>query len=67
MDAYPYNTQVRLVGGETGFTSSGFVEMYKNNRWGPVCNMNAADADSACRQLGYTNASSCGDSKEVSL
>ena len=67
MDAHPYDTQVRLEGGETGFTSSGFVEMYKNNRWGPVCNMNAADADSACRQLGYTNARSFGDSKEVFL
>ena len=54
------DTQVWLEGGETGFTSSGFVEMYINNRWGLVvlCNMNAADDDSACRQLRYINTSS---------
>lgn len=35
--------------------SSGFLQVYVNGEFGSVCNMNKADADSACRQLGYTN------------
>jgi len=62
VDDNPYSTQVRLVKGRTSFTSSGFVEIYRIGGWGPVCNMAAADADSACRQLGYTNAASFNDS-----
>lgn len=55
-----YDTQVRLVQGGTGFTSSGFVEIYVQDSWEPVCNMGSSDADTACRQLGYTNALSFG-------
>lgn len=51
---FPYDTEVRLVDGTTGFKSSGFVETYIHGSWGPVCHMDPADADSACRQLGYT-------------
>lgn len=57
----PYDTQVRLIQGGTNFTSSGFVEVYMNNRWGPVCNMDKEAADTACRQLGYTEASTYND------
>ena len=59
-DGEGYDTQVRLVQGNTGFSSSGFVEVYLHDSYGPVCNMGAHDADSACRQLGYTNAVSFG-------
>lgn len=52
----PYNNQVRLVQGGTGYASSGFVEVYLNGSWRSVCNMGPYDADSACRQLGYTSA-----------
>ena len=61
VDEYPYDTQVRLVNGGTNYTSSGYVEIYLNYQWGGVCNMNAADADSVCRQLGYSYASFYGD------
>ncbi len=56
----PYNGAVRLVEGNTGFNSSGFVEVYLHNEWGTVCGMRNYDADSACRQLGYTEASNYG-------
>ena len=55
-----YDTEVRLVQGATGFSSSGFVEIYLHDTWSPVCNMGARDADSACRQLGYTNTAAFG-------
>ena len=61
IDYYPYDTQVQLVQGDTEYTSSGYVEVYLNDRWGPVCNMQSSDADSACMQLGYSGASSCAD------
>jgi hypothetical protein len=49
---------VRLVDGGTGFTSSGTVEVYLNNEWGTICADEIAvnEADTICRQLGYTNA-----------
>lgn len=49
----PYDTEVRLVQNSTGYSSSGFVEVYLHGSWGPVCNMGFEDALSACRQLGY--------------
>ncbi len=58
----PYNTQLRLVQGGTGFSSSGFVEIYLCGSWGSVCNMKINDASTACRQLGYTDAYSAGGS-----
>ncbi len=44
-EATPYNS-----------ISSGLAQVYLNGEWGPVCNMRKPDADSLCRQLGYTNA-----------
>ena len=49
-----YDADIQLVQGQ--FPSSGYLEVSINNNWGPVCNMEKYDADSACRQLGYTNA-----------
>lgn len=54
--ANPYNGQVRLIDG--GIQSSGWLEIYLHKEWGTVCatEFNDAAADSACRQLGYTEA-----------
>ena len=53
----PYDTQVRLRGG--AYPSSGTLEVYLNNQWGTVCyfdlEFTTYAADTACRQLGYTN------------
>ena len=49
-----YENEVRLIG-DKGYASTGFLEVYAHGSWGPVCNLGKADADSACRQLGYTN------------
>ena len=57
-----YDTQVRLVHNGSSYASSGFVEVYLNGSWGPVCNLGRYDADTACRQLGYTNAVGHGSS-----
>ncbi len=42
------------------YPSHGVVEVYVNDRWGTVCaeNMTINNAASACRQMGYTGASS---------
>ncbi len=56
-----YNTQVRLVNPVMQETSSGYVEVFVNNDWGTVCNMGLNDASTACRQLGYTGATSAQD------
>ena len=52
----PYDSQVQLAGGAA--PSSGLLMVYANNKWGTVCHkgFTSATADSACRQLGYTNA-----------
>ncbi|MCG8621995.1 MAG: scavenger receptor cysteine-rich domain-containing protein [Proteobacteria bacterium] len=58
-----YNTAVRLSNA-TEYTSSGVLEIYLNKVWGNVCVLPGSHsagfdqhaADSACRQLGYTNA-----------
>ena len=55
----PYDGQVRLVGGDDGVKSDGRLEIYLNNIWRAVCSegfTETAEADSVCRQLGYTNA-----------
>ncbi len=51
-----YESQVRLVSGD--YPSSGTLEIYYNRIWGNVCNskLDQNAADSACRQMGYTNA-----------
>ena len=60
---HPYDTQVRLntTGSATNDThsiSSGILEIFVKDKWGNVCanEFTQASADSACRQMGYTNA-----------
>jgi len=58
----PYALQVRLVGGS--YPSQGRVEVYCNGQWGTICNTSgfeSAEADTVCRQLGYTGARSYND------
>lgn len=52
-----YNGAVR-TSNITKYTSSGVLEIYLNKAWGNVCGsaFNQLAADSACRQMGYTNA-----------
>ena len=52
----PYDSEVRLIDGGTGFTSSGVAEVYLNGQWGTICSdaMSSASADTICRQMGYT-------------
>lgn len=52
----PYHSQVQI--NFTTYPSEGTLEIYLNNQWGNICysNFNQKTADSACRQLGYTNA-----------
>ena len=60
----PYDTMVDIINDEaTPATSisSGLASIYVNEDWGSVCNMKKADADSFCRQLGFTNAVSVDD------
>jgi hypothetical protein len=56
----PYNGQVIL--NTTVYYSYGNLTLYYNNKWLSVCcdgaYFNKSTADSACRQLGYTGASS---------
>ena len=65
-----YDTEVRLVEGETGFPSSGIVEVYLNKEWGTVCYDSFQDqhvADTVCRQMGYTSASSFSSVADITL
>ena len=50
----PYNGMVRLTNGE--FTNEGLVEVYCNGQWGTVCGFSSNDADTVCKQLGYSEA-----------
>ena len=54
----PYNGQIYLYNDTTYLDSSGILYMYYDNELLPVCarSFNQHAADSACRQLGYTNA-----------
>ena len=54
----PYSGQIYLDNDINYFNSSGILYLYYNNEWLPVCarSFNQYAADSACRQLGYTNA-----------
>ena len=55
----PFELRVRLVGGR--YPSQGRVEVYCNGQWGTICSTSrfgATEAETVCRQLGYTDASS---------
>lgn len=56
----PYDTAVKLVNSETGYPSSGTVEVYLNKQWGTICDdddeVDINEARTICRQLGYTSA-----------
>ena len=55
---HPYQTEVRLAP-STSPPSSGVLEIYISDKWGNVCDeFDKGAADSACRQMGYTGASS---------
>ena len=53
-----YTGQIRLVGGE--YPSEGRLEIYFHDQWGSISSSKytnyKVEADSACRQLGYTGA-----------
>lgn len=54
---HAYESQVRL--NSTFSPSSGTLEIFIEKKWGNICSNNFTwlSADSACRQMGYTNAS----------
>lgn len=57
---HPYETQVRLMPlTHPAYYSTGVLEIYNSGLWGNVCFMSGSfdesAADSACRQMGYTN------------
>ncbi len=58
---YAFAGKVRLAG-KTEYTGTGRVEVYCNGEWGLVCNtgFNSNDANTVCRQLGYTVANDHG-------
>ena len=57
-DILLYKLKVRLVGGR--YPSQGRVEVYCNGQWGTICStqfqFGTAEANTVCRQLGYTAA-----------
>ncbi len=65
-DRSPYDTQVRLI--SDTFPSTGTLEIYINKQWGNACHaqFDQGAADSACRQLGYTNAKTLSSTKTSS-
>ena len=52
----PYDGQIRLQ--DAQLTNQGLVEVYCNGQWGTVCDdgFGLTDANTVCRQLGYTGA-----------
>lgn len=52
----PYSGSLRVVGGP--FSSVGTLELYLKGKWQNICynKFTSGAADSACRQLGYTAA-----------
>ena len=54
----PYSGQIYLYNKTSYLNSSGILYLYYDTKWLPVCaeSFNQYAADSACRQLGYTNA-----------
>ena len=53
---------LRLVSSTSRFSSSGRVEVFNNGQFGTVCEtfFDQTDANVACRQLGYANATNYG-------
>lgn len=58
--AHPYETEVRLGDKSGTRLSSGTLEVFIDDKWGNICGdaFSQTAADSACRQMGYTTASS---------
>ena len=54
----PFDGQIRLMHGP--YSSEGLVEVYCNGQWGTICDdaFDQEDANTVCRQLGYTGANS---------
>ena len=52
----PYEGQIRLQ--DSLYTNQGLVEVSCNGQWGTVCDdgFDQTDANTVCRQLGYTRA-----------
>ena len=57
----PYDGQIRLQ--DAQLTNQGLVEVYCNGQWGTVCDdfFGQTDANTVCRQLGYTGAATYGN------
>lgn len=55
--ASPYDAQIRLI--QDTFVTDGLVEIYCLRQWGTINRdgFDQLDADTLCKQLGYTEAS----------